>query len=103
MSLRMDFLLKVCKAVYTVSAYYSGGVSTHLVENVAMNLRTAIEPQMNDHGRRYETANSNRSFGPLSEDSKPKCIVVHSCLPVWQTAPSAVFLLLIQLQLRKPG
>src|SRR5207247_11124449 len=56
-----------------------------------MNPKTAIEPQIDDHGRRYETANSKSAFHPLGEGSEAKCIVVHS-------RPSAVFLLLIQLR-----
>src|SRR5439155_11407306 len=47
--------------------------------------------------------NTKSAFRPLGEGSEAKCIGVHSCLPVWQTGPSAVFLLLIRLQLPNLG
>ena len=60
------------------------------------NLKTPIEAQINNHGRRQETANAKPAFHPLGEGSEAKCIVIHSC-------PSAVFFLLIHLQLPDLG
>jgi hypothetical protein len=45
--------------------------------NDSMNLKTAIKPQINDHGRSQGTANRVPTFQLWVEASEPKSIVVH--------------------------